>query len=61
MPKLSPGDAAPNFSGTLTDGSKWKDGPREVILACIDSYATIVIEADETTVDGLRDRLKANS
>ena len=33
---------------------EWRLGPREAILACIDSYASIVIEMDDTTVDGLR-------
>ncbi len=42
-------------------GSAWKDGPREAIVACIESYTTIVIEADEATADGLRDRPKTNS
>lgn len=40
-------------------GSAWREGPREAILACIESYATIVIEAEETTIDGLRDRAPA--
>ncbi len=42
-------------------GRAWKDGPREAIVACIESYTTIVIEADENTIDGLRDQPKANS
>ncbi len=33
---------------------EWRLGPREAILACIDSYASIVIEMDGATVDGLR-------
>ncbi len=33
---------------------EWRVGPREAILACIDSYASIVIEMDGATVDGLR-------
>jgi hypothetical protein len=32
----------------------WKKGPREAILAAIDSYATIVIPVDEATLRGLR-------
>ncbi len=40
-------------------GSAWKEGPREAILACIESYATIVIEADEATINGLRDGVPA--
>lgn len=40
-------------------GSAWRDGPRDTILGCIDSYATIVIEADEATIDGLRDHAPA--
>jgi hypothetical protein len=32
----------------------WKNGPREAILAAIDTYATIVIPVDEATLRGLR-------
>jgi hypothetical protein len=32
---------------------EWKQGPREAILACIDSYTTIVVRLDEATVRGL--------
>jgi hypothetical protein len=32
----------------------WKKGPREAILAAIDTYATIVIPVDEATLRGLR-------
>ncbi len=32
---------------------EWKQGPREAILACIDSYTTIVIRLDDATVRGL--------
>jgi hypothetical protein len=40
-------------------GAAWKEGPRASIIACIESYATIVIEAEEATIDGLRDRPRA--
>jgi hypothetical protein len=33
----------------------WRNGPREAVLACIDSHTSVVIEADEATIDGLRD------
>lgn len=33
---------------------EWKKGPREAILADIDSYTTIVITVDERTLQGLR-------
>jgi ketosteroid isomerase-like protein len=33
---------------------EWKQGPRERILADIDSYTTIVIRLDAGTIDGLR-------
>jgi ketosteroid isomerase-like protein len=33
---------------------EWKQGPRERILADIDSYTTIVIRLDAVTLDGLR-------
>jgi hypothetical protein len=34
--------------------AEWRDGPREAILARIDSYTTVVLELDGGTVDGLR-------
>ncbi len=33
---------------------EWKQGPRAAILAAIESYTTIVIRLDDTTVNGLR-------
>ncbi len=33
---------------------EWKQGPREAILAAIDSYTTIVIRLDDATLKGLR-------
>ncbi len=30
-------------------------GPREAVLACIDTYTSIVIEVDGGTVEGLRE------
>ena len=33
---------------------EWKQGPRESIIALIDSYTEIVLELDESTVEGLR-------
>ena len=33
---------------------EWRKGPREAILADIDSYTTIVIKVDEATLRGLR-------
>lgn len=39
-------------------GSKeWLEGPREAILALIDSYTSTVIEVDEATLQGLRQPL----
>ncbi len=34
---------------------EWRLGPRDAILACIDTYASIVIEMEDATVDGLRE------
>lgn len=34
---------------------EWRVGPRDAILACIDSYTSIVIEMEDATVDGLRE------
>jgi hypothetical protein len=33
---------------------EWRQGPREAILACIESYTTIVIRMDEEALRGLR-------
>jgi hypothetical protein len=33
---------------------EWRKGPREAVLALIESYATVVVELDEATVAGLR-------
>lgn len=32
----------------------WRKGPREAMLALIESYTDIVLELDEVTVRGLR-------
>ena len=32
----------------------WRKGPRETMLALIESYIDIVLEVDEVTVEGLR-------
>ena len=32
----------------------WRTGPREQMLALIESYTDVVLELDQTTVDGLR-------
>lgn len=32
----------------------WRKGPREAVLACIESYTKIVLGLDEVTVNGLR-------
>jgi hypothetical protein len=33
---------------------EWRQGPREAILALIESYTEIVLELDEPTIQGLR-------
>ncbi len=33
---------------------EWREGPREAVLALIESYTTVVIEVDEDTLRGLR-------
>ena len=32
----------------------WRRGPREAMLACIETYADVVLELDEDAVEGLR-------
>ena len=39
-----------DFYGT----AEWRDGPREPVLALIDTYIDLVLELDEPTIDGLR-------
>jgi hypothetical protein len=34
--------------------TEWRDGPRAAILALIESYADLVLELDEPTINGLR-------
>jgi len=33
---------------------EWRQGPREAIIALIENYTEIVLELDETTIQGLR-------
>ncbi len=33
---------------------EWRQGPREAILACIETYSEVVLELDDVTVQGLR-------
>lgn len=32
----------------------WRHGPREAILACIDTYTSIILPVDDATLQGLR-------
>lgn len=41
--------------------AEWREGPREAIIALIDSYASAVIEVDEATLRGLRGKQSTNS
>ena len=34
--------------------SEWRSGPREAILACIETYVDAVLNLDDKTIDGLR-------
>lgn|SRR5574341_1019563 len=34
--------------------AEWRNGPREPLLALIESYTTVVLEVDEKTLQGLR-------
>jgi len=33
---------------------EWKNGPRQAVLDCIESYTTVVMEVDDATLAGLR-------
>ncbi len=37
------------------ESDEWRQGPREAILALIESYTEIVLEVDEAILQGLRD------
>ncbi|MGH9794896.1 MAG: NIPSNAP family protein [Candidatus Acidiferrales bacterium] len=36
------------------ESDEWRKGPREAILACIESYATVVVQLDSAALQGLR-------
>ncbi|MBA2382729.1 MAG: NIPSNAP family protein [Chloroflexi bacterium] len=38
--------------------AEWRDGPRQAVIALIASYADLVLELDEATIDGLRRALR---
>jgi len=38
--------------------AEWRDGPRDAVLALIESYTTVVLSMDETAVDALRHRTR---
>lgn len=42
-------------------GIGWIEGLRDSIMACIAGFATMVFEADETTIGGLRDGPRATA
>ena len=33
---------------------EWREGPRAAVLDCIESYATVVVELDDRTIQALR-------
>ena len=33
---------------------EWREGPRAAVLDCIESYTTVVVELDSTTIERLR-------
>jgi len=35
---------------------EWRKGPREAVLACIENYSEFVLELDQVTVQGLRNK-----
>ena len=46
--------AREQMEDTYYDSDDWRKGPRESMLALIESYVDIVLELDEMTVQGLR-------
>jgi hypothetical protein len=50
---LSPADRD-RREDAFYSSEEWKKGPREAVLADIDSYTTVVVTLDAATVEGLR-------
>jgi ketosteroid isomerase-like protein len=42
-------------------GAEWQQGPRAAVLAAIDTYTTVVIRVDESTVEGVRRTMNTTS
>jgi hypothetical protein len=47
-------EALNNSLDAFYGSDEWRQGPREAILALIDTYTSIVLELDENTINGLR-------
>jgi hypothetical protein len=47
-------EAREQSQGAFYGSAEWRDGPRDSILALIESYATIVLILDDLVVQGLR-------
>lgn len=47
-------DARQRSEDAFYGSADWRDGPRERVLALIESYTTVVVTLDAATVDGLR-------
>ena len=35
---------------------EWRQGPREAVIACIETYTEFVVELDDSTIEGLRNK-----
>ena len=40
--------------GAFYGSDEWKNGPRDAVLACIESYVTVVLPMDDAAVAALR-------
>src|SRR5215213_4659183 len=47
-------DARQQSQNAFYGSAEWREGPREPIVALIESYTSVVIEVDDTTLQGLR-------
>ena len=55
-----PGLAARSASqDAFYTSAAWLSGPCAAVMACIDSYSTVVLDASAATIDGLRARSRA--
>jgi ketosteroid isomerase-like protein len=61
MRSFSSSDDRDRTEQAFYDSPEWRNGPRAAVLAMIEGYTTIVIRADDETLEGLRNPVHAPS